>query len=58
MKDFPSESFELDSFKTWKSWRKYNLSYNNINNIKKDDLVDLLTNDIFALKKKWSKYFR
>jgi hypothetical protein len=51
MKDFPSESFEIDSFKTWKSWRKYNLSFNNVHNIKKGDLVDLLTNDIFWLKK-------
>ena len=51
MKDFPSESFEIDSFKTWKSWRKYDLSFNNIHNIKKGDLVDLLTNDIFWLEK-------
>lgn len=59
MLEFPKYSFEPNIFKTGLSWKIYDLSYNSLKIIKKDELVDLLTNDIFWFDKKIiNKYSR
>ena len=42
-------SFEPDIFKIWKSWKKYDLSTQKLQSIFKNELLDLLSNDIFNI---------
>jgi hypothetical protein len=53
MKIFPNDSYEIELFKKWKSWKLYDLSLNNLKIIHKNELLDLLSNDTFNLDEKY-----
>jgi N-formylglutamate amidohydrolase len=50
MQDFNDMSFELDQFKTWISWNDYDLSAEWLKEIRKSELIDLLSNATFSLQ--------
>ena len=55
MECFKNKSFEIKIFKTWLSWKEYDLSFFWLQKITKKQLIDLLSNKVFDLKKNETK---